>query len=87
MKRYQLVRDVSGDRKWENLTFSAETFLTEFGTRGYTPNGKVGGDHLRSELIGEPQFKGLFGPTWGGFDGDIPVVRYETWNVADALSS
>lgn len=51
---------------------------------GYLPTGKVGGDHLRDELRGQPVFAGLYGPMWGGASSPI---RYEDSSSYEALSA
>ena len=43
---------------------------------------RIGGDHLRAELRGQPCFTGLCGPQWGGLnESGGPIVRYETWEA------
>jgi hypothetical protein len=68
-----------------NQTLAQETFETEdvaaaMAQRGWTPSGREGGQHLRTELRGHPSFMGLCGPMWGGHTGpdEAPVIRYET---------
>lgn len=87
MKLYQLVRDVPGQTKWECLVFTADEVAAAFAARGYSQTGAQGGVHLREEIRGEPTYAGLFGPIWGGFIDDIPTVRYESYAVADLLST
>jgi hypothetical protein len=87
MKLYQLVREVPEQTQWECAIFTADEYAAEFERRGYRPTGRKGAPHLREELRGEPVYAGLFGPTWGGFIDDVPVVRYESHLVAELLSA
>jgi hypothetical protein len=56
--------------------------------RGFALDGeRCGGQHLREELRGQPCFKGLAGPMWGGHDDNgEPIIRYEEWSVYELLS-
>jgi hypothetical protein len=43
---------------------------------------------LRAELIGQPKFKGLVGPCWGGLNkAGEPVIRYEDARSCEILSA
>jgi hypothetical protein len=43
---------------------------------------------LRDELQGQPQFRGLVGPMWGGNDTDgAAIVRYEDGQTNDRMSA
>lgn len=73
--------------KLQSQTFATDDPAAAFEVRGYAPTGKVGGDHLREELRGQPKFHGLLGPMWGGLDEGVPVVRYEAQDAYDILSA
>lgn len=57
-----------------------------FAIRGFEPTGKVGGDHLRQELRGQPKFHGLLGPMYGGAHDGEPIIRYEDQRSYSTLS-
>lgn len=42
---------------------------------------------LRAELVGQPKFKGLVGPCWGGVKDGQPVIRYEDARTYEAMSA
>lgn len=42
---------------------------------------------LRPELKGQPKFKQLAGPMWGGMKEGEPVIRYESWEAYRCLSA
>jgi hypothetical protein len=87
MKKYLLVRDVPNKASFDAQMFDAESFRAKFSELGYPATGTEGGRHLREELRGEPVFEGLCGPMWGGINGGLPVVRYETWAVYERMSA
>ena len=61
--------------------------LIRFAEEGYLETGIETGKHLRPELQGQPKFKGLCGPMWGGRDDKgRPVIRYEDQKTYDSLS-
>lgn len=66
--------------------FEAPDPIAAFEVRGYCATGKVGGDHLRPELRGQPKFAGLLGPMWGGERNGAPLIRYEDQQTYDQLS-
>jgi len=45
--------------------------------------------YIRPELQNQPEFEGLAGPFWGGYDEKTgkPIIRYESLKVFRALSS
>lgn len=45
------------------------------------------GQHLRKCLQGQPKIKGMAGPMYGGLAGWNEVIRYETYEMYDLLSS
>ena len=83
MAKFQIV--TNGARKSERF----DTFqpIECFAARGYQHTGDETRTVLRKELQGQPKFKGLCGPMWGGTDenGD-PVIRYEDWGSYEVLS-
>lgn len=79
---FQVVgKDING--RWQNQTFET---AEELEAAGYRREDRVGGEHLRKELVGKPCFHSLCGPMWGGYNGGRPVIRYETWPAYDILS-
>ena len=69
---FQLVRHGSSS------CYPKDDALKMFADEGFVPSGGYGGQHLREELRGQPQFLGLCGPMWGGMRDGLPVIRYET---------
>lgn len=54
----------------------------------YTIIGFNSNPRQREELQGSPKLKGFLGAMWGGYkDGIIPVMRYETQQVYNILST
>jgi hypothetical protein len=70
-------------------TFETEDAIADLARRGWTHTGAQGGAPLRAELRGQPKFKGLCGPMWGGNTGPggAPVIRYETSEAYSSLSA
>ena len=62
-------------------TYAADAAEVE--ALGYAlDTGRTGGNRLRAELRGQPCFRGLCGPQWGGLnESGGPIVRYETWEA------
>jgi hypothetical protein len=83
MTKFQIV--TNGARKSERF----DTFhpIECFAARGYEYHGEEQSTRLREELRGQPKFKGLAGPMWGGTDenGDA-IIRYEDWQSYEILS-
>lgn len=69
--------------------FPVDDIYAAMEIRGYMPTGELHGAEFspgkkyREEMIGQPVFKNLCGPMYGG-DG---VVRYESWAVYNLLSA
>lgn len=78
-----------GTRNWGEETFSTADAVQAMQERGYEPDGeRAGGRHLREELQGQLCFKKLCGPTWGGHTASgEPIIRYETWEAYEILST
>lgn len=71
------------DGRWDSREFAT---ADEMEAAGFVRQDRVGGDHLREELVGKPCFVSLCGPMWGGYRRGKPVIRYETWPAYDILS-
>jgi hypothetical protein len=88
MTRYHLVRNVEG--LWIVDKFTEENVVPAMDVRGcpIDPT-RTGGQHLRPELRGQPVFKNVLGPMWGGTDEETgePIVRYEDQKAYDSLST
>lgn len=82
----KLVQTVDGvmivsETALENI----EAFMS---VRGFEPTGRVqpersGNIEFREEIQGQPEFKGLAGPSYGG----PGIVRYEDWASYERLST
>lgn len=85
MTKFCLVQSVEG--KLTSSVFTEANVIPAMSARGFEINpDRVGGHHLRPELRGQPCFKGLCGPMWGGEDSGEPIVRYEDSEANDILS-
>lgn len=86
--KYQLVQ--STEAGLVSSFFPQEGVIAAMSIRGFEVSGrsKVGGV-LRKELQGQPEFRGVAGPMWGGTDDETgePIVRYEDWKSYDILST
>jgi hypothetical protein len=79
--KYQLVQQIEGQLHSLVCEDIAAIELR------YALSGKVGGQHLREELRGQPGFIGLAGPMWGGMIEGEPCVRYEDAKAYEQLSA
>jgi hypothetical protein len=43
--------------------------------------------YLKPELQGQPKFKKLAGPMYGGEEDGVPVIRYESWEAYERMSA
>lgn len=84
MKKYLLVREIPGPAKYEGVMLDAGSFLDEFAARGFVPSGTA--NSRNPHLDGEPTFADLVGPLGDGERDGVPVVRYESPEVARLLS-
>lgn len=86
-QHFQLVQFLDGEFHSHLFGPEADIFAA-MEIRGYPFADKLGAAHLRPELAGQPVFKGLAGPMWGGHAADgQPIVRYEDANACNILSS
>lgn len=85
MATFRLVQNIDG--KWLINDFTDENVIPAMEIRDFTfdrlqpPRGP-----LRKELVGQPMFKGVIGPMWGGEENGQPVIRYEDQKAYDKLS-
>lgn len=68
---YQLVWTFEGLTL--DARFSADNIIPAMDVRGFTLTGICRNPRLRAELQGQPTFRGLIGPCYGG----PGVIRYE----------
>lgn len=75
----------TGARDWHTFTIDeGADLIAAMEVRGYPFEGITNdAGPLREELRGQPTFKGLCGPMWGG---EAHPLRYETWNAYDVMS-
>lgn len=81
--RAQIVY-MSGD-DMHSVIVPLEGLEAAMAERGAKPSGRVGGEHLRVELRGQPGFIGFHGPQFGK-QGEEVLVRYEDAKSSDILS-
>lgn len=71
----QLIQDVDGI--YIKSEFALDSLISAMEVRGYSLCGISKARGQRAELVGQPEFKGVAGPMWGG----PGVLRYETTKV------
>ena len=54
-----------------------------FNVTGFKAQAPAGRIQYREEMVGQPEFKGLCGPMYGG----PGIVRYEDWKVYERMSA
>lgn len=87
---YQLVQTVDGQMVVSE--FDRESIWAGMEIRGFlmtgclerNPRARIG---PRDELIGQPQFSGVYGPMYNGAREGVPVIRYEDRKTYEALSA
>ena len=82
---YKLVSEVDGVPIVE--TFNPDNLVPAMEVRGYAFTGSNKGRGQRAELQGQPRFRGVAGPMWEGLKDGVPVIRYETQAIYQALST
>lgn len=84
MPHYVLIQFVDG--QFIPSEFSEDNLIAGMQARGFEHTGPVSNGYLRKELQGQPRFRGLNGPMWGGEKNGQPIVRYETVEAYQHLS-
>jgi len=85
MQVYMLVDCVDG--KFITTRLNASNVIPALEVRGYAYNGENRNAYHRPELQGQPRFRGLSGPMWGGRANGEIVIRYETPEACRVLST
>lgn len=84
--KFRLVQNVDG--QFFVHDFSEMNVVPAMAVRGFDFDGFSENPRLRPELQGQPKFKGVLGPMWGGEDDEgQPIVRYEDQSAYDRLSA
>ncbi len=87
---YQLVKVQKPEGLVSSLFASEAELISAFAELGFEHKGAESRASLRPELQGQPKFSGVCGPMWGGYggaEGQEPVIRYESWEAYEILSS
>lgn len=84
MTIYRLILFVDGH--WFAHDFNEENLLPAMEARGFTFVKLNDNERHRQELQGQPKFKGVNGPMWGGTKDGQPIIRYETPEAYAELS-
>lgn len=82
---YRLVQLVDGS--WIVNDFTSANLMIAMSVRGHEYIGPCTRKQLRPELQGQPMFSGVLGPMWGGEEIGGPVIRYESKDAYDRLST
>ena len=82
---YRFVQCVDG--VWITNDFTEENVVCAMSVRGHEFTGPCTRKQLRSELQGQPMFSGVLGPMWGGEEIGGAVIRYESSEAYDKLST
>ena len=77
--KFQVVGEGSAD------LMSWDEFKARFGDRFVEP--EFAHDGRREVLKSQPGVRNLCGPMYNGEQDGLPVVRYESWAVYEALSN
>ena len=79
--RYMVQRYVDGE--YIVSEFAQADFRSAMEALGFTPDGFTDDSAHYAEMRGQPRFKELHGPTYGG-DG---IARYDDWETSNFLST
>jgi hypothetical protein len=78
---YRFVQIVEG--QLTTTDFAEQDVISEFAILGFVHTGATDNSNGYAELRGAPKFSGVFGPAYGG----PGIVRYETWDAYNRLST
>ncbi|MFJ8528608.1 hypothetical protein [Bacillus sp. NPDC094106] len=76
---YEVISDTKSGMKREEF-HSVDEITSKYTLNGFKEHA------MKQELQGQPRFFGLLGPMYNGVKNGVPVIRYETQVVYNALS-